>query len=187
MLLGLGACVLGLLAFGLSDRPALWLVLEDPPEPTDAAVVLGGDSDYDRTAAAAALVRSGQARLLLFTGDDRGASSVWACREKAIAMGVPREAIRLEASARNTRESVLAVLRMLRREGAGSVTLVTSPFHQRRAFLASRKAWPGLVIRNRPARAPRWSPHTWWRDRWTRNRVVLEHVKLAYYALRGWI
>lgn len=176
------------MGLGLSDAPAHWLVLEDPPGPADAAVVLAGDPDYERTATGAAIVRSGGARLLVLTGGQAGpgdsAGSLW---EKAVAMGVPPAAIRSETVSHTTHESLLAVAPILARERVRAVVLVTSPYHQRRAFLVARKAWPGITIRNRPATPSSWSPRNWWGSERSRGIVLSEYGKLIYYALRGWL
>lgn len=171
-----------------SDVPARWLILEDPPGPVDAAVALGGDPYYERTFMAAALVRSGQARLLILTGGEPGpGDSAASLEEKAIEWGVPPERIRSETGSRSTREEMLGVAPILRQEGIRSVALVTSPYHQRRAYLAARRAWPGVVILNRPASPSIWSSREWWRDRFTRRVVLSEYQKLLYYAVRGWL
>jgi uncharacterized SAM-binding protein YcdF (DUF218 family) len=168
--------------------PGHWLVLEDAPGPADAAVVLAGDPDYERTAAAARLVNAGECRLLILTGGETGpGDSASSLERHALSLGVPPERIRLEAQSDSTRESLLHVAPILAREGVRSVALVTSPYHQRRAYLAARRAWPGVTIRNRPARPSVWAADGWWRDAWSRRVVVSEYGKLVYYALRRWI
>jgi uncharacterized SAM-binding protein YcdF (DUF218 family) len=178
----------GLLAFASSDAPARWLVVEDPPQAVDAALVLAGDPGYERTATAARLVRSGEARLVFVTGGEPGpGDSAASLRDRAIAWGVPRERIRLETVSHSTRESLLAIAPLLRQEGVRSVALVTSPFHQRRTYLSARKALPGFLLVNRPASPSGWSPHAWWRDERSRQIVLSEYAKIVYYTLRGWI
>jgi uncharacterized SAM-binding protein YcdF (DUF218 family) len=168
------------------ERPARWLVLEDPPRVVDAAVVLSGDPDYERTTSAARIVLRGEARLLVLTGGEPGpGDSAISLRKQAVSLGVPQDRIRMERTSRSTREGVLAVLPILRREGVKSVALVTSPYHQRRAYLAAQHAWPGIAILNRPAAPSEWTPEGWWRTARSRGMVVSEYLKLAYYRLRG--
>jgi uncharacterized SAM-binding protein YcdF (DUF218 family) len=186
--LGLALLSAALLLFVLSDAPARLLVVEDADEPVDAAVVMAGDPDYERTATAARLVRAGQARLLLLTGGQSGpGDSAVSLRQRAIALGVDPQAIRLEEVSRSTREAVLALRPLLEREGARRVALVTSPYHERRATLAARRAWPGVEVRSRPARPSSWSPLGWWRRPRSRRLVLAEYMKLAYYGIRGWL
>jgi uncharacterized SAM-binding protein YcdF (DUF218 family) len=179
---------LGLVGLGLTDFPARWLVLEDPPTRVDAAVVLAGDPSYERTRAAAELVRSGAARLLVLTGGEAGpGDSAESLREKALAWGVPEGRIRLESVSHSTRESLLAVAPILRQESVHTVALVTSPYHQRRTFLLARRVLRGVHVFNCPARPSSWSPRAWWRDSRSRRIVITEYAKIFYAALRGWL
>jgi uncharacterized SAM-binding protein YcdF (DUF218 family) len=173
---------------GLGPRPARWLVLEDPPQSVDAALVLGGDYWFERTRTAAGLVRSGRAQLLVLAGRDFPPGSPMDLRAKALELGVPADRIRVDSTGLTTRESLVAVAPLLRAASVHSVALVTSPYHQRRAFLAARRALPGVHIVNRPATPSLYEPpERWWRASATRNFVVSEYAKLAYYAARGWL
>jgi uncharacterized SAM-binding protein YcdF (DUF218 family) len=83
---------------------------------------------------------------------------------------------------------MLAVRPILEAEGVGSVALVTSPYHERRASGSARRAFGERVrVFSHPARPAGWSPHRWWATAYSRRIVVSEHAKLLYYALRGWI
>lgn len=180
-----GAAALGLL---LTSAPAAWLCLADPPAPVDAAVVLAGDPDYERTTTAARLVLSGEARLLILTGGEPGpGDSSDDLRRKALELGVGADRIRVEKVSHSTREEIVAVAEILRAEGIRSVALVTSPYHQRRAWLTARKGWPGVAIRNRPAEGSSFSVSGWWKDPRRRALVFSEYQKIAYYASRGWL
>jgi len=172
-----------------SDLPAKWLVLEDPPAQVDAAVVLAGDPGFERTTTAARMIRSGEARWLVLTGGEwlLEGDGAYSLRRRALGLGVPEASIRLETGSSSTREAMVGVLPILRRLSVRSVAVVTSPYHQRRAYLAARRAWPDLEIHNRPARPSFWAPERWWRERRSRRIVVSEYAKLAYYAVRGWI
>jgi uncharacterized SAM-binding protein YcdF (DUF218 family) len=178
----------GLAGLALTDLPACWLVLEDAPERVDAAVVLAGDPSYERTRAGAELVRSGAARLLVLTGGEAGpGDNAESLRERALAWGVPEERIRLESVSHNTRGSLLAVAPILRQESVHTVALVTSPYHQRRAFLLAQRVLPGVRVFNCPARPSSWSPRAWWRESRSRRIVISEYAKIFYSALRGWL
>ncbi len=162
-------------------------MVEDPPEAADAAVVLAGDPGYERTATGARLLTTGQARLLIVTGGEPGpGDSAASMREQALALGVPAARIRTEEVSHSTREALVAVAPILRREGARTVALVTSPYHQRRASRAARRAWPGVRILNRPAAPSSWRPQGWWLEPRSWRIVLGECAKLAYYVARGW-
>jgi uncharacterized SAM-binding protein YcdF (DUF218 family) len=178
-----------MIALALSNLPAHWLAVEDPLESADAVLVMTGDVGFERTKAAARLVRDGTARLLVLTGGEPwGGDSAESLRDVAEKRGVPRERIRLENRSTDTRESLVNVAPILRAEGVKTMILVTSPVHQRRAFLAARRALPGIRIVNRPVRVAPWPPVVpWWRSGVVRQLVLQEYAKLVYYALRGWL
>jgi uncharacterized SAM-binding protein YcdF (DUF218 family) len=175
------------LAAVFADEPARWLVAADPPRPVDAAVVLAGDPDYERTKTGARLLLAGEARLLILTGGEPGpGDSADSLRDVAIRAGVPPERIRIEQVSRSTHGSMEAIRPILEREGIRSLAVVTSPYHQRRAAWAARKTLKGIEIVSRPADPAGWSPAGWWKTRRSRRIVLGEYAKLVYYVVRGW-
>ena len=186
------AVAFGLLAAAflvLTDAPARYLVLEDDFDVVDAALVMAGDPGYERTTTAARLVLVGRARLLILTGGEPGpGDSSASLRAWALHLGVSEERIRTEAVSAGTFSSMRAVEPILRAERIRTIALVTSPYHQRRAFLTAVRVFGNKVrVFNHPARPSTWSPRRFWATEWSRRIVVSENVKLAYYALRGWI
>ena len=178
------------LATGLvvSDWPARWLLIADDGLSADAAVVLAGDRDYERTITASALVRSGRVRLLIVTGGAPGpGDGAASLRDEALRHGVPADRIRMETASHSTRESLVAVRRILREEDVRRVVLVTSPYHQRRTLLCARRALPGIAFSSRAASPSFWSPRRWWRTRDSVRIVLTEYAKLVYYVCRGWV
>lgn len=172
----------------LSSLPPRWLAVEDPPERADAALVMTGDPGYERTKAAADLVLNGTVRLLVLTGGEPWpGDSAESLRDVALRRGVAPESIRFENTSLDTRESLVNVAPILRREGVRSVILVTSPSHQRRASWTARRALPGIRIVNRPIHVEPWPPPRWWAARATRTIVLREYAKLVYYGVRGWL
>jgi uncharacterized SAM-binding protein YcdF (DUF218 family) len=177
-----------LTALVLSPLPGRLLEVEDPPERADAALVMAGDPGNERTSAAAELVRDGTARLLVLTGGvPEPGDSAESLRAVALQLGVQPERIRLEHTSVSTRESMVNVEPILRHESVRTLILVTSPSHQRRAFLAARHALPGVRIINRPTHAEPWPPGVWWARRRTPAMLLSEYLKLAYYGVRGWL
>ena len=170
------------------DATARFLIVDDPPGPSDAVVVMAGDPDYERTAAAVALMRRENVATLRLTGGEPGpGDSAESLRTRAIALGVPETHIHIESVSHSTREAVLAVAPILQSIGARTATVVTSPYHQRRATAAARRAWPGVVVRARAAAPSAWRPERWWATAVGRRVVVTEYAKLLYYGLRGWL
>jgi len=180
--------LLGLLGLLARDEAARFLIVDDPPAPSDAIVVMAGDPDYERTRAAVALMRSENVATLILTGGEPGpGDSAESLRAMALALGVPEPRIRMETTSHNTREAVLAVAPILQSLAARTVTVVTSPYHQRRATAAARRAWPGVTVLSHPASPSVWSPTRWWSTAWGRRTVATEYAKLLYYRLRGWL
>ena len=184
---GLGLLAAAFLVF--TDAPARYLVLDDDFDRVDAALVMAGDPGYERTTTGARLVLDGRARLLVLTGGEAGpGDSSESLRAWAVQLGVAEAQIRTESVSTGTWSSMRAVEPILRAEGIRTVALVTSPYHQRRAFLtAARVFGRGVRVFNHPARPSNWSPRRFWADPWSLRIVASEHVKLVYYALRGWI
>ncbi|OHE67784.1 MAG: hypothetical protein A2Z99_07750 [Treponema sp. GWB1_62_6] len=120
--------------------------------PFDVIVVLGGSTKpaasiaghielndaMERLIAAALLYRARIAPIILFTGgsgdishpDDKEAPLA---AELLKLMGVPREAILLEAESRNTHENATLSKPLLDSIGASRIVLVTSAWHMRRS------------------------------------------------------
>ena len=133
----------------------------------DAVVVLSGmlsgapgkaavdewTDGVDRFEAGVELVKAGKAPVLIFTGgwlpwrpNARPEGEV--LRERAAALGVPRDRILVTAIVRNTAEEASAVAQLLRGQGQApgprSIVLVTSAYHMRRSRLLFTRA--GLSV-----------------------------------------
>jgi uncharacterized SAM-binding protein YcdF (DUF218 family) len=170
-----------------ADDPARWLVLADPPQPADVALVMAGDPDYERTRTAARLWLDGQVSLLIVTGGEPGpGDSATSLRDVAVAAGVPPGRILMEQVSHSTREALTAVRPLLEQMEVRRIALVTSPYHQLRAGWSARKVLTGMEIVNRPADPAGWRPEGWWKSGGSRRIVLGEYAKLAYYILRGW-
>jgi hypothetical protein len=70
------------------------------------------------------------------------------CREHALSLGVPDYVVLAETRATNTGENIALSRRLLDAPGVhpDSVTLVTRPYQQRRAFATARKPWPEVEV-----------------------------------------
>jgi uncharacterized SAM-binding protein YcdF (DUF218 family) len=175
------------LAAVFADEPARWLIVADPPRPADAAVVLAGDPGFLRTKRAAGLLVDGQVRLLIVTGGEPSpGDSAESLRDEAIRAGVPADRIRMEQVSHGVHESMEAIRGILAEEQIRTLAVVTSPYHQRRAVWAARKALGGVAIVSWPAGAAEWRPEGWWKTRSNRRIVLGEYAKLVYYVVRGW-
>lgn len=165
----------------VADRLIGWLETRYPEipltsvEPADAVVVLGGilgpklrGSDQpnwtetvERFEAGVALVQSGKAGRLVFTGarmpwEDGETTEGAELRRLAIARGVPSEKILVTREIANTATEAEAVAELMKANGWKRVILVTTGWHMPRSALLFRRAGVDCIIfpvdfRNDPA------------------------------------
>jgi uncharacterized SAM-binding protein YcdF (DUF218 family) len=145
----------------------------------DAAIVLSGDVDYLRVKYASGLVKAGQVKAILLTGQGVGGDSAEEMRRQAIAAGVPADAIVVETASTTTRENVIFAAPLIKERGWRRIALVTSQSHLARAMATARKAMPDVDWV--PTPVPDAGPPA----RARRLRVE-EAVKHLVYFLRGW-
>jgi uncharacterized SAM-binding protein YcdF (DUF218 family) len=108
-------------------------------------------------------------------------------RNQAIQMGVPPEAILVEAEALHTRENAEHVLPLLEKHHLQRVILVTSPFHQLRTYLTFAKVFQprDINIINYYADTGEWHPATWFLRAEHRKLVKGEIERIRVYREKG--
>jgi len=165
---------------------------EDPSG--DVLIVLGGStldygmiggSSYWRSVYAVQAWKEGGFHEVVLTGGGSGNHSVGeAMRDFLMCQGVPRETIRLETRANNTRENALFTMQLLA-GASGRKVLLTSDYHMFRAYRAFRKVGLDVLPRPYPDVRKRASRRV---GRWPAFLdLVLETFKISYYFSRGWI
>jgi uncharacterized SAM-binding protein YcdF (DUF218 family) len=98
--------------------------------------------------------------------------------------GVPAGAIGLETESRTTRENAELTVKLLRGQKQGSVILVTSWYHSRRALATFRHYAPEIKFYSRPSYVA-YARADWPGRRFVR-RIYLEYPKLfAYWIAYG--
>lgn len=140
----------------MEDARILWDYhqLHHQPRNTDIAIGLGSH-DIGVAEHAAELWHEGRFPLIIFTGANapttvdifpRGEAVHFA--ERARELGVPAEAILIEAGATNTAENFLKTRHLLEEQNLhpGSATVISRPYQQRRAYATVRKIWPELDV-----------------------------------------
>jgi uncharacterized SAM-binding protein YcdF (DUF218 family) len=145
----------------------------------DVIVVLGAalasDGDLgpalaERVRAGVAAWREGRAPRLMMTG----VHEAHKMKARAVALGVPAEAILVEDTARTTRENAMRCAELMRAHGLGYALVVTQGYHRPRALATFRR----VGVRARAYRfAGRNNP----------RQAAREVVALAVYWARGWI
>ncbi|WP_324716532.1 YdcF family protein [Carboxydochorda subterranea] len=167
---------------------ARYLVVDDGPAPSDAIIVLGGDWK-GRIQKGIELYREGYAPLLVVTGGllvapDRTQADYLA--EVAERSGVPAQAIVKEPRSDSTYQDAALTLELAREHGWRRVLVVTSDWHSRRAATIFRKLYgpAGIEVRSVPSPEWRFETSRWWEYPDGGETIVIEWVRLVWYALR---
>ena len=185
---------LGLALLALSHR--IWLVwaaqvliVNEPSQPADAIVVLGGGSG-DREATAARLFADGLAPVIITTGGHISLpglpNTTWAglSADDLARRGVPRSNIIQIPDSTSTCEDAQLAMAALPSD-ANRVIIVTDPFHTRRAQWMFEQAAPGVEIISVAADPSWFDPDIWWTEE--RGLIVVwqEYIKFAAILLKG--
>ena len=174
---------------------ARWLIVQDPLERADAVVALSG-GEGERLHASIDLYKQGKAGCLLLVGpaipllqvytDEDSLTQGEVRRRIAVRKGVPPDSAILSLGATSTWEEAQTTLMEARARGWRSITIVTDPFHTRRARATFHKAFHGQSVRiafyHPPLDQSSSNPQKWW----TRERdimaVMTETIKIVFYA-----
>jgi uncharacterized SAM-binding protein YcdF (DUF218 family) len=181
--------VLGGLAAGIFFGVGYYLSPQSPLAKADAIVAISGGETDARTTEAVQLYQDGWASHIVFSGaalDPNGPSNARAMATIAEQQGVPAKAIRLDETAVNTRQNASDVAAILQNQGYHSIILVTSPYHQRRAYITFRRALGHDVpIINHSSYDQEWRRSDWWATPMSRALTYSELQKVAYELVSG--
>lgn len=179
-----------------ADVRTLWDYhdLRHEPRRSDAGIGLGS-RDPGVAVHAAELFLAGRFPLVVFTGANapttverfpRGEAVHY--REIALELGVPDEAILVEPAARNTGENIEFTRKLLAEREIRSVTLVTRPYQQRRAYATAKRLWPGIDIVC-ASKAASFEDHLSGEEDADRviSMLVGETQRITEYAARGFV
>ena len=167
------------------------LVVEDPPEKSDAIIILGDDNFYaDRATRAAELFRQKLAPVVVASGvrlrPNAGVAELMT--HDLIERGVPRENILpFPQDADNTREEVQFLQKLVREKNWKSVIVVTSNYHSRRAkYIFGKIFADSVTVRMAAARDANFDPQHWWEHRQSVKRFFHEIVGsvVSWWELR---
>jgi len=154
----------------------------------DAIVAVSGGDTTARTAEAVNLFKNGWADRLILSGaaeDKAGPSNAAVMKDLAIASGVPEVSISIDESAETTKENAENAKGIFEDQNIKSVILVTSGYHQKRAYMEFEKRTDNVQILNHPVKADNdWSfwwwltPRGWW-------LALSELAKIAFLYVAG--
>jgi uncharacterized SAM-binding protein YcdF (DUF218 family) len=170
----------------LIRRPVLRLaghawIVDQPPQASDAIVMLGDDNyNGDRAARAAELFKAGWAPRVIASGRYlRPYASIAELEAHDLGdRGVtPGSVVRLAHHAENTREECVLIGQLLEAHGWKRVLLVTSNYHTRRArYICARELPEGTSLHVVAAQDSEYDPDKWWWNRLGVNLFLHESV-----------
>ncbi len=188
------ALLLVAIAPALLEGYARWLIRRDPPVQSDVAIVLGG-GEGERLGAAVGIWRQHRVRSILITDPGTPLLPVYTGvdtltmgevkRRIAIRKGVPEGDVWLLEGAQSTIDEAVISRSFLEKRGIRSATIVTSPFHTRRARATFQRIYRGSQIRlsveTLPLEQSEDQVTRWWTREHEMMSVFTESVKLLYY------
>ncbi len=166
-----------------------YLSPQDKLAKADAVVAISGGETGARAAEAIKLYQDGYAANIIFSGaalDPNGPSNAKAMEQAALNAGVPASAISLDELATNTRENASGAAAIIHQQNLHSIILVTSPYHQRRAYIEFRRALGSkFIIINHSSFDDAWRRSRWWATPQSRSLTFSELQKVVYELVSG--
>ena len=181
-------------------RPVLtglgrFLIVDEPPVPSDVVVVSGGD--VDRILYGVDLVQGGTAPRLLVLVSPADCPDFWGIRceqfivRRVLEMGLRKEQVIIEGRPHSTHTDAVYSRQDMEREGLASAVVVSDPFHMRRISWAWRRVFLGADVRLTFTSIPFERTGMRLEGWWTREDELLfvfqEYVKLGLYWVKGYL
>jgi uncharacterized SAM-binding protein YcdF (DUF218 family) len=177
------------LALGVFFGLGFYLSPQTPLAKADTIVAISGGETDARTDEAVRLYKDGWARHIIFSGaalDPNGPSNAQAMAKRAESQGVSAAAISLDETSTNTRENAADVAAIIHQASYRSIILVTSPYHQRRAYIVFRRVLGAdTTIINHSSYDQNWRRSEWWGTSYSRDLTLSELQKVAYELASG--
>jgi len=149
----------------------------------DVIVAISGGDTGARTNSAIELYKNGWADKILFSGaaqDKTGPSNAVAMKTQALEAGIPDESILIDETSETTKQNASNTQALIEQEGFGNVILVTSAYHQRRAFLEfDKRIDDSVTIRNYPVKTDNDWSFWWWLTPRGWSLAISEMVKIV--------
>jgi uncharacterized SAM-binding protein YcdF (DUF218 family) len=157
-------------------------------ERSDAVVVVSGGQTTSRADKGIELIKEDYANDIVLSGAalDDGPSNADAMAEQAEQAGIPSGDIHTDEDSKDTYQNAVNSKKILESIGAKKIILVTSPYHQRRAYETFKAVLgPSYTILNSSAFDNRWSKSHWWDKGFAFNITLSESAKLFYILITG--
>jgi len=155
----------------------------------DAIVTISGGETQARTAEAIKLYKQGLAKKIIFSGaaeDPHSPSNALMMQQIALNENVPPVDIILEEKSVNTEQNASEVAKIIRAYNFNSIILITSPYHQRRAYLEFKKQLgSNFNILNHSSPDQTWRRSKWWASDQSISLTFQELKKVFYIWWTG--
>ena len=153
------------------------MIVNEAPQKADVIIVLAGDPSGSRVAYGAELYNEGYAGNILLSGDEVDMT------QQALSDGIPESAIILEDESQTTFKNAQFSIKLVNDQGYKSVIVVTSQYHTRRASIIFAHFFKGIHLTVCAVPYDTATAHSWWKYSNSRNFVISEYLKLAWYYL----
>ncbi len=157
-------------------------------EKADAIVVVSGGQTTSRADKGIELYKQGYGENLIFSGAalDDGPSNASAMKQQALNAGVSEKVIYTDEASQDTYQNAVNSKQILQKLNEKKIILVTSPYHQRRAYETFKQVLgQDYNILNESSFDDRWSKSRWWGQRFAFNITLSESAKLFYILITG--
>lgn len=169
---------------------ALYLSPQDTLGKVDAIVVVSGGNTDARISEGVKLYLQKWAPKLIFSGAaaEGDVSNALAMKRIAVTKGVPAADILIEENSKTTAENAEFTAKVIHDNEFKSIILVTSPYHQRRAYTQFRyELGKEFIILNHSAKDETWRKKNWWENANARFLTLGEIMKNFYEIIAGTI
>jgi uncharacterized SAM-binding protein YcdF (DUF218 family) len=176
-----------------------YLMVDHSPQQSDLIVCLGG-SNIERGLETADIYHLGFAPRIFIAREAPGDGYIqlkqqgiyYPVKSDLLTMlleqlGVPASAIlSYDTFVDSTWEEAEIVRKVAEPAGYGSLIIITSPIHSRRAWFIYQKVFEGLdvQIRMRYSRYSAFRPEDWWKHEKYLQDVIIEYQKLIFYRIK---
>ncbi len=175
----IAAVLVAVALFGI----AIYLSPQSKLEHADAIAVISGGETDERISEGVNLYKENYSREIIFSGAaaEGSVSNAAAMRNIAIKEGVRPSDILIDETSVDTEENAANVAKIVKANSINSIILVTSPYHQRRAYDAFRKELgKDFKIINHSAMDKEWRKADWWSNSQARFLTLGEIMKNFY-------
>ena len=181
--------LLMVLPLGVIAGLTLLLSPRDNLQQADVIVAISGGDTEARTKQAITLYKQEWAPRLIFSGaalDPLSPSNAAVMSRIASLEGVPPEDVELDERAINTSQNARQSKSIIEQRGYKKIILVTSAYHQRRAFFEFKhKLGDHVEVLNYPAEDRNWHRLWWWVTPHGWTLTISETVKIPLTLLKN--